>query len=51
MTGFMDGRFIPLPGLAPAALCEIYERGARPSVCGLPVYLHAAAGWCGGAPS
>lgn len=51
MTVFMDEQFIPLAGLAPAALCKIYERGVRPSVCGIPVYLYGAAGWCGGASS
>lgn len=51
MTVFMDEQFIPLAGLAPAALCKIYERGVRPSVCGLPVYLYGAPGWCGGASS
>lgn len=31
--------FIRPPGLAPAALGEIYERGTRPGDRGLPVYL------------
>lgn len=39
MSALMDGQFIRPLGLAPAAQGEIYDRGVRPGVCSLPVYL------------